>query len=147
MAAPAPGLFSITTGWPMRFERPSAPARPMRSLAPPGENGTIHFTGRSGQSAWASVMAKAAQAAAKRARCLIGSSFGKVAIIAWKSLDAFHAAWQHSPINEVTEHPRDMKPYHFHESTLRTAAWPSCIAQEGMPRVGKDRPLSGTPTE
>jgi hypothetical protein len=77
----------------------------------------------------------------------MGVPRSKGAIIAWKPLDAFHAAWQHSSINEVTEFPRDMKPYYFHESTLRTAAWPSCIAQEGMPRVGKDRPLSGTPTE
>jgi hypothetical protein len=40
-----------------------------------------------------------------------------------------------------------MKPYFHNQSTLRTAAWPSCIAQEGMPRVGKDRSLSGTATE
>jgi hypothetical protein len=38
-------------------------------------------------------------------------------------------------------------PYFFHASTLRTAAWPSCITQVGMPLVGKDRPLSGTTTE
>jgi hypothetical protein len=44
--------------------------------------------------------------------------------------------------------PEVMKTdYFFHASTLRTAAWPSCIPQEGMPRVGKGRSLSGTTTE
>jgi hypothetical protein len=40
-----------------------------------------------------------------------------------------------------------MKTTFFHQPTLRTAAWPSCIAQEGMRLVVKDRSLSGTPTE
>jgi hypothetical protein len=40
-----------------------------------------------------------------------------------------------------------MKTPYFHQPSLRTGAWPSCIAQEGMRLVGKDRPLSGTTTE
>src|SRR5450631_4632872 len=51
MAAPAPGLFSITTGCLIRFDTPSAAARAMRSFAPPAEKGTTHFTTCSGQSA------------------------------------------------------------------------------------------------
>jgi hypothetical protein len=40
-----------------------------------------------------------------------------------------------------------MKNTFFHQPTLRTGAWPSCISQEGMRLVVKDRPLPGTPTE
>src|SRR6185295_19342156 len=51
MMAPAPGLFSMTTGWPSRLLTASAAARAMRSLAPPGPNGTTQRIGWSGQSA------------------------------------------------------------------------------------------------
>jgi propionate catabolism operon transcriptional regulator len=38
--APAPGLLSMTMGWPSTLDAPSAAARASRSLAPPGPNGT-----------------------------------------------------------------------------------------------------------
>src|SRR5258706_15957285 len=77
IAAPAPGLFSITTGCLIRFDTPSAAARAMRSFAPPGEDGTIHLTGRSGHSAaWAGIgraeRGLAAESGARRIERMMG---------------------------------------------------------------------------
>src|ERR1700682_5144692 len=52
----------MTMGWPRRFERVSAAARAMRSLAPPGPNGTTHLIAWSGQSARATPEASSAGA-------------------------------------------------------------------------------------
>jgi hypothetical protein len=45
---PAPGLFSMITGWPSRSLRPFAVKRAALSVLPPGENGTIQVIGRFG---------------------------------------------------------------------------------------------------
>src|SRR4051812_49269833 len=106
----------MMTGCPMRLPTPSAPARPMRSFAPPGANGTIHFTGWSGQSAACAMRAATPSTAAAARRAGIrymGAPPGKGAIIASKSLDAFYAAWQHSPISDVRSRTESHEA-HFH---------------------------------
>src|SRR5262245_41649337 len=45
---PPPVLFSITTPWPHRLESCCARKRAARSVMPPGANGTMIRTGRSG---------------------------------------------------------------------------------------------------
>ena len=68
---PAPGLFSMTTGWPQREASLSLMARTIRSSELPGPVGTTIFTGRLGQAAWAAaawaaagwVVTRAAEAA------------------------------------------------------------------------------------
>src|SRR5258705_5927953 len=64
MIAPAPGLLSMTMGCPRRLPTASAAARAMRSFAPPGPKGTTHLTGRSGQSAPATLELTSAAAVA-----------------------------------------------------------------------------------
>src|SRR5215831_17340925 len=46
----APPRFSITNGWPNDWASLSAHGRPMRSVAPPGAQGKMSLTGRSGHS-------------------------------------------------------------------------------------------------
>jgi hypothetical protein len=46
---PTPGLFSMTTGWPSRCDKPSATIRAVASDTPPGENGTTYLIGLLGQ--------------------------------------------------------------------------------------------------
>src|SRR3954465_9135462 len=48
MEPPAPGLFSITTGWPSACESLSQTTRVITSVGPPAGNGTTIFTGRAG---------------------------------------------------------------------------------------------------
>src|SRR6185295_11626825 len=48
MLEPAPGLLSITTGWPSDLESESWYARDTWSAAPPGAKPTTSFTGRIG---------------------------------------------------------------------------------------------------
>jgi hypothetical protein len=67
-------------------------------------------------------------------------------IIPRKGVDAKNAAWQHPIITKHRSFPRDMKTTFTYRLSLRAAAWPSCIAQEGMRLVVKDRPLSGRTT-
>jgi hypothetical protein len=45
---PAPGLFSMITGWPSRSLRLLAVKRAALSVTPPGENGTTQVIGRLG---------------------------------------------------------------------------------------------------
>ncbi|MNT32643.1 hypothetical protein D3C72_1685370 [compost metagenome] len=49
MVDPAPGLFSMTMGWPSRSASAGAIRRAAMSLAPPGGNVTTRRIGRSGQ--------------------------------------------------------------------------------------------------
>src|SRR5712691_7282527 len=58
-----PGRFSTTTGWAQTFCRPSATARAMVSGEPPGGNGTMIRTGRSGKPCAAAIDAVTASAA------------------------------------------------------------------------------------
>src|SRR5260221_10961904 len=48
MVVPAPGLLSITTGWPSRGASFSPTARATMSTPPPGGNGTMKRIGRDG---------------------------------------------------------------------------------------------------
>src|SRR5688500_16675643 len=48
MTVPAPPRFSTTTGWPHTSDIRCARRRPTMSVAPPGGNGTISLTARSG---------------------------------------------------------------------------------------------------
>src|SRR5258706_14506883 len=48
MVVPAPGLLSITTGWPRRGASFSPSARATMSTPPPGGNGTMKRIGRDG---------------------------------------------------------------------------------------------------
>src|SRR6185312_13606049 len=133
MTAPAPGLFSITTGCPMRLETPSAAARAMRSFAPPGAKGTIHRIGRSGHSARAAVEAKAARAStAKSARANGRMEFSvsrAFAII--EGVDDAIAAWQHA---SITFHPR--VPGDFHDENLQPTADPGALRARFPHAVG-----------
>src|SRR3954454_13259793 len=52
MVVPAPGLFSITTGWPSALESDGAMTRAVTSLTPPGGKFTTIRIGFVGQ-AWA----------------------------------------------------------------------------------------------
>src|SRR4051812_19058471 len=52
MVVPAPGLFSITTGWPSALESDGAMTRAVTSLTPPGGKFTTIRIGLVGQ-AWA----------------------------------------------------------------------------------------------
>jgi hypothetical protein len=63
---PAPGLLSITTGWPRLFASASPSARATRSVVPPGGNGTTIVTGFEGQSCWASARPHAQAKAAPK---------------------------------------------------------------------------------
>src|SRR4051812_44856498 len=62
MIPPAPGLFSTTNGWPSDFASWSATTRPRMSVAEPGVNGTMIFTGRAGYCASAEPAARRAAA-------------------------------------------------------------------------------------
>src|SRR2546423_11874977 len=76
------------TGCFNRLATPSAAARPIRSLAPPGANGATRRTGRSGQSARAANGPESASVPAKmhkmRAAVDIGDSRAKNGIIGAK---------------------------------------------------------------
>ena len=63
---PAPGLFSITTGWPQAWASLSPIARARMSVLPPGVNGTTMRTGFDGNAS-AGPAARAVGAAAARA--------------------------------------------------------------------------------
>src|SRR6185503_16222839 len=77
MFPPAPGLFSITTGWPRRSPSLLATARAERSVDPAGGKGTIIFSGFEGK-AWANAVAAIAMSDAprkmRRASVMISSS-------------------------------------------------------------------------
>src|SRR5579862_1807805 len=64
-APPAPGLFSMTTGWPHASLSFGAISRATISTPPPGANGTMTCTGRAGKS---SACARAATWAPKSAK-------------------------------------------------------------------------------
>src|SRR6185295_18999632 len=73
----------------------------MRSLAPPGANGTTHLIGRSGQSAAAGaasnrVNGRTARAASRRDMRYPGGAGQEYSRIVDYRVDAFHAAWQHA---------------------------------------------------
>src|SRR5258706_16387379 len=51
MLPPAPGLFSITTDWPLTSGRRLPTRRAVVSVEPPGANGTTMRTGFAGQPA------------------------------------------------------------------------------------------------
>src|SRR5438270_1012218 len=53
MVPPAPGLFSITMGWPRPLLMLSATVRPMMSVTLPAVKGTIIRIGLVGQADWA----------------------------------------------------------------------------------------------
>src|SRR5436190_6729056 len=74
MLPPAPGLFSMTTGWPSRCESLSATARAERSVEPAGGKGTIMRIVLLGYVACApaSVEANAAAKSAARTNLFIG---------------------------------------------------------------------------
>src|SRR5262249_14459380 len=65
---PAPGRFSITTGWPSFSCSDCATMRPMMSAPPPGPNGTTMRTGRCGQSCAAASAAPRSHAAEAASR-------------------------------------------------------------------------------
>src|SRR6185369_5627646 len=67
----------MTMGLPSRFDTPSAAARAIRSLAPPGAKGTTHLMGWSGHSARAANAASAQERMRSRLATLrMGSSAG-----------------------------------------------------------------------
>ena len=76
---PAPGLFSITTGWPQRAASLSPISRAIRSSELPGPVGTTIFTGLFGQGVWAKdrLAAVASAAAAIRWRRFMVASGSK----------------------------------------------------------------------
>src|SRR5580658_6134268 len=59
MAPLAPGLFSMTIGWPSSFCIWSAMTRAVKSAVPPGAKATIMWTGRAGKSSAPAALAKA----------------------------------------------------------------------------------------
>src|SRR6185312_9552850 len=135
MTAPAPGLFSITTGWPMRFETPSAAARAMRSFAPPGANGTIQRTGRSGHSACAPSVAKARTAKSMRAIEPMKISCREASISPWKGLTTPLLHGSIRPSRFTRESASD-----FHESHLQSTADPGALRARFPHGVGYREP-------
>src|SRR3954468_5889106 len=80
MVPPAPGLFSITSGWPRPLLMLSATVRPMMSVMLPAVKGTISRIGFVGQADCAEAPA-AIRVAASTVRirfmsCLLWNSFG-----------------------------------------------------------------------
>src|SRR5262245_9007004 len=96
----------MTTGWRRRLATPSAAARAIRALAPPGANVTTHLIGRSGQTASAGRTAARKGSAARNAarRRVMVSPKQQSSII---GVDAPYAAWQHST-QVTTEFSREM---------------------------------------
>jgi hypothetical protein len=62
----APGLFSMTMGWPNAFCRPTCNRRAIWSVKPPAVYGTMILIGRLGQATAAPVWAMAGTAAEAR---------------------------------------------------------------------------------
>jgi hypothetical protein len=74
---PAPGVFSITTGWPSLRDSGSDRMRATTSMTPPAAKGTTTRTGREGYGACARARAGAASMAASRGRrAVIGAVSG-----------------------------------------------------------------------
>src|SRR3989338_2727407 len=76
----APGLLTITIGWPRVFSAAWARARPVRSVLPPGPHGTISVIGRSGYSA------RAARGVAASAAPVTSRAAAATAIVRRRSL-------------------------------------------------------------
>src|SRR5204862_1356062 len=73
IAAPAPAMFSTTTGWPSSSASFAATGRDNESVGPPGGKGTIHFSGLDGYCPNADV---ATTSRTKRNLCIHASGFG-----------------------------------------------------------------------
>src|SRR5690348_3973770 len=69
----APGLFSTITGWPSDCVSLSATARARMSVDPPGAQGTMMCTGRSGYAACARIAAREKNTALRRDRNMAAS--------------------------------------------------------------------------
>ena len=74
MTAPAPGLFSMTTGWPRYLAAISANLCRCVSVVPPAGQGQIRVTGFAGKDCAAAALASAMSATVTMARMLSSSA-------------------------------------------------------------------------